>query len=190
MKVLKSEEFINESVLSISKKIENFISLDSIIINAKWDGLVWNDYERDNKEGTFAKYSSLDANKRKTLEVKLDLNFEQLDENGEYVDDITTVSALATVYFTDMQAGDYDLECKTCTNIQDIVDFLKDNNFENGTPDEIAELIRTTWDEEEIEYQLHNELDYQIHWGGIDNIEGKIKEAVVEKIVSVYSNSL
>ena len=190
MKILKSEEFINEAVMPVTKKIENYISLDSIIVDAKWDGVVWNDYERDNKKGTFAEYSSLENNKRKTLEVRLDFNFEQLDEDGEYVDDIATVKTLTTVYFTDMQSGDYDLECKSCSNISDIADFLKDNNYENGTPGELAELIKTTWDEEEIDYQLHNELDYQIHWGGIENIEEKIKNAVVGKIVSLYGKLL
>lgn len=189
MKILKSEEFINEAMLGLTKSVTEYLSLDSIITDVKWDGKIWNDYERDLKEPVFSEYAGLPENKGKTLEVRLDFNFEQLDKEGEYVDDVATVKTLTTVHFTDMPSGDWEIECRQCTGMNEILEFVKDNDYKNGTPGEIRDLIKDTWDEEEISYQLHNEIDYAIHWGGIEDIEGKIKDAVIEKMIEEYSKA-
>lgn len=189
MEILKYDEFVKESMLPVTKNVTEYISLDSIIADVKYDGTLWNDFERGDR-GSFEDYKALPENKGTSLDTELQFNFEHVDADGEYVDDICEIKALVKVRFTDMAAGDFDIEVAYCNGADKLLEFVKGNNYENGTPGEIAQIVNDTWDEEETGWQIEKETDYLVHRGGIEDLPGKIREAVVESIVAEYSKGI
>lgn len=184
MKILKINDFVKESYLSVNKTITETIELEQISTRVWWDGENWCDFDHERK-GTYEDFKKLEKNKRASFDVHMDFYFETLDEDGEYIDDICKVHTETKLYFTDMETDDYDIDVKVCNNVDELVDFAK--NYDNVTEENILELVKEAWDEYDVDYDLEMELEDRCGKRDWYKVIDEIKEKTIGRIINDYN---
>lgn len=185
MKILKFNDFVKESALSVTRSVTETIELENISTRVMWDGENWHDFDHERK-GTYEDFKKLERNKRASFDIYMDFFFEILDEEGEYVDDICKVHTETKLYFTDMETDDYDIDCKECNNVVDLVNFAE--NYNNVTEENILELIKDAWEEYDMDDDLEMELEDRCGKRDWYKIIDEIKEKTIGRIMSDYRN--
>ncbi len=184
MKILNFNDFVKESVLNVTRSITETIELENISTRTWWDCEPWYDFDHERK-GTYEDFKKLERNKRASFDIHMDFFFEILDEEGEYVDDICKVHTETKLYFTDMEIDDYDIDCKVCNDVDELVEFAKDYN--DVTEENILELIKDAWDEYDIDDDLEMDLEDKCGKRDWDRIIDEIKEKIIGRIISDYN---
>ncbi len=172
-------DFVNESQMNVTRNIIDTIKLNDVKMRCFWDGEHWYYYERENK-GSVEEFKQLQKNQNATFEIYVTFDFEQYEGN-KYKDDICKVESMCRMHWFNMVENDYEIEPVYCKNVETLSGFLSD--YEDADNDRLRELLSDTWDENNLDEELMNEITDRM--GIKDNYElvSKIKDIIINDII-------